>query len=283
MSTLHTFGCSITQGHALPDIVNTLRHPNGEPLTAGEVDAMGDRAWEQIHRYEPSDWAWPSVLAAMLDMKCVNHARRGACFNQIARQVAVNYRSIQPTDTVIVMWTYLSRISLQWPARTTVPFCTIVDTNFAMKTVTAGFNKLFGLSSSRETGRDSEHQDWIERSVKTVYTDPRDTWDRYYNSLVQQITVDGLLRSTGARVIHTSVETETVLDQLDEATEALEHSLRTEYKIPNPHDWYTLDIDYKGAHVIHDPRIPPAENDMHPSIAHHARYAEYIRDRYFKN
>ena len=283
MSKLHTFGCSITQGHALPDIVNTLRHPDGTPLTDGEVDAMGDSAWEQIHEYAPSDWAWPSVLAAMIDHTVVNHARRGACFNQIARQVAVNYTSIQPTDTVIVMWTYLSRISLQWPARTTVPFCSVVDKNYGMKTVRAGFNKLFGLSSSRITRQDQAHQDWIEHAVKNTYLDPRDTWDRYYNSLVQQITVDGLLRSTGARVIHTSVETETVLEQLDTATQELELSLREQYKIPNPHDWYTLEVDYEGAHIIHDPRIPPAENDMHPSIAHHANYAEYIRDHFFKN
>ena len=283
MSMLHTFGCSITQGHALPDIVNTLRHPNGEPLTDREVDRMGDSAWEQIHRLAPSDWAWPSVLAAMLNVQCVNHARRGACFNQIARQVAVNYRSIEPTDTVIVMWTYLSRISLQWPARTTVPFCSVVDKNFGMKTVRAGFNKLFGLSSSTISEQDQQHQDWIEQAVKQTYLDPRDTWNRYYNSLVQQITVDGLLRSTGARVIHTAVETQPVLDQLDAVTQSLELSLREQYTTPNPHDWYDLEVDYEGAHVIHDPRIPPAENDMHPSIAHHARYAEYIRDRFFKN
>jgi hypothetical protein len=152
-----------------------------------------------------------------------------------------------------------------------------------MKTVRAGFNKLFGLSTSTVTTKDQQHQDWIEQAVKHTYLDPRDTWNRYYNSLVQQTTVDGLLRSTGARVIHTSVETEPVLDQLDEATQSLELSLRQHYTTPNPHDWYDLDVDYEGAHVIHDPRIPPAENDMHPSIAHHALYAKDIQDRWFKN
>ena len=79
--------------------------------------------WNKVHLYQPSDYAWPQVLADKLNVPVINHARRGACFQQIARQCAVAAQDIYPDDIVIVMWTYLSRLSLQWACKN---FCSFL-------------------------------------------------------------------------------------------------------------------------------------------------------------
>jgi hypothetical protein len=93
---------------------------------------------------------------------------------------------------------------------------------------------------------------------------------------------DGFLRATGARVIHLSVETEPILDQLEQARSQLDATLREPYVIPDPAEWYSVPVDYDSCLVILDPTIPPAENDMHPSVAHHANFARHIHKLYFK-
>jgi hypothetical protein len=281
MTRLHTFGCSITQGFALPDVVKTLTDDQGRPLTDDEVAATG-ATWEDIHIYQPSQYAWPKILADQLGIRVENHARRGACFNQIARQCVVAAPTILPEDIIIVMWTYLSRISLQWPARTSVPFCNIADPNWGLRTVILGFNKWFGLSGSKSTSldRDQRIQQYIERTAKDQL-DPMGVYDRYYRNIILQSTTAGLLQNTGARVIHISVETEPVLSQLDSIRSQLDSSLRDPYVIPDPNVWYDLDIDYHSCLVIHDPSIPPAENDMHPSCQHHENFAQRIYTKYF--
>ena len=69
MKTLHTFGCSITQGYALPDVVNPVLNENGEPYTKEEINAKKIKInWEDIHILKPSDHAWPKVLADKLNV-----------------------------------------------------------------------------------------------------------------------------------------------------------------------------------------------------------------------
>jgi hypothetical protein len=278
MALLHTFGCSITQGFALPDVVRPVPEEEFQDLSK-------PFHWTDVHVYEPSKYAWPQVLADKLGLSVVNHARRGACFQQIARQCAVAASTINPGDTVIVMWTYMSRLSLQWPARTTVPFANIVDPcGYGWRTVILGFNKFFGLTPSDKAteATDQRIQHYIETSTKNTYLDPLGIYNRYYNSLVLQITCDGLLRSTGARVIHLSVEPESGPIQLESARQDLDDSLRDPYTIPHPDTWYDLDVDHDSCQIIHDPSIPPAENDMHPSIRHHENFANHVYTKYFQ-
>jgi hypothetical protein len=278
---LHVFGCSITQGFALPDVVQTILDDQGQPLTHQQIKDRGIR-WTDIHVYAASKLAWPQLLATELNMPVTNHARRGSCFRQIAAQCARELRTIQAEDTVIVMWTYMSRLSLQWPARTAVPFCNVVNPNWGWKTIIKGFNSLLGLTPQKD--RDPEQDEPIHRYIydrAQLELDPMGVYDRYYNNLVLQTATDGLLRSTGARVIHLSVETEPVLDQLRAAETQLDPSLRAPYMIADPRDWYTLAVDYDSCYVIHDPDIPPAENDMHPSVTHHRNFAEHIYQKYF--
>lgn len=280
MTTLHTFGCSITQGFALPDVVRTITDDSGRALTKQEL-SLRPGSWTDIHVYEPSMYAWPQQLANLLDVPVHNSARRGACFNQISRQCAVA-TGIKPNDVVVIMWTYLSRLSLQWPARTSVPLCNIVDASTWRTRILPGFNRFHGLSPSDRTTR--EQDDLIERYIHkytNTYMDPMSLYDRYYNSLVQQTMTDGFLRATGARVIHLSVESEPVLDQLEEVRQQLDPSLATPYIIPDPSSWYSLAVDYASSRVIHDPSIPPAANDMHPSVAHHELFANHIYQQYF--
>ena len=279
--TLHTFGCSITQGFALPDVVKPVVDSEGNPVK-GNINLHGAH-WSDVHLYQPSEYAWPQVLADRLGVPVVNHARRGACFQQIARQCAVAAKDIKPGDTVIVMWTYLSRLSLQWPARTSVPFCNIADPNWGWKTVITGFNKLFGLERSTTSTAESDQriQDYIERATKDTYLDPLGVYNRYYNNLVLQQMTDGFLKATGAKVIHLSVETEPALSKLETARHELDPSLQEPYTIPHPDSWYAISVDYDSSWVILDPSIPTAENDMHPSVLHHSNFAEHVYNRYF--
>ena len=281
MGKLVTFGCSITQGFALPDVVNTIRDDQGRALTDDEIRDQGI-LWSDIHRYEPSKYAWPQVLGDRLGLAVTNHARRGACFQQIARQVAVARNTIEPGDTVIVMWTYFSRISLQWPRRTAVPFCTITDSNWGWQSLRLGFNKFFGLEQIKT--KDHSEEETIQKFIKNwaeQQLDPMAEYNRYYNNLVLQIMTAEALKSTGARVIHLSVEAEPVLQQLEKTRRDLYQSLGEQYTIPDPKDWYTLTVDYSCAPTLLDPTIPLAENDMHPSVTHHRNFAEELERRYF--
>ena len=283
MSKLHTFGCSITQGHALPDVVKpVINTSTGEPYTPEEIDKLGIKInWEDIHLYQPSDYAWPKVLGDKLGVNVNNYARRGACFNQIARQCVDNVKHIQPGDTVIVMWTYLIRLSLQWPAKTSVPLCSVIDSNDNFKSyILPGFNKLFGLSNSKKD-RDQAIHRYIEEYTSNFYLNPIGLYDNYYNKLILQQTTDGFLKQTGARVIHLSVEAQSYKDQLEECRELLDDSLKMPYNIPNPNDWYSMDIDHDSCVVIHDPSIPTAGFDNHPSVTHHRNFAEHIHKKYF--
>ena len=98
--------------------------------------------------------------------------------------------------------------------------------------------------------------------------------------MLQKIT-DGFLRATGARVIHLSVEMETALDQLELARRDLDPSLAEPYHIPDPKTWYKLSVDHSSCYLLLDPSIPPAENDMHPSVTHHSNFAQHIYAKYF--
>ena len=284
MTTLHVFGCSISQGFALPDVVKPVLNDLGQPLTDQQLSDRGIH-WSDIHLYQPSKYAWPQLLADKLHCAVENHARRGACFSQISRQCAVAAPRIQPTDTVIVMWTYLSRISLQWPARTAVPFCNIVHPKWNWQTVILGFNNFFGLERSdvKTMAADDHIHKYIHDSTAYTYLDPMGVYNRYYNNLVLQSMTAGFLTATGARVIHLSVETESGIQQLERARSQLDPTLREPYHIPDPRDWYSLSVDHSSCSVILDPTIPPAENDMHPSCQHHSNFALHLHRRYFSD
>jgi len=223
-------------------------------------------------------------------MTVVNHARRGSCFQQIARQCAVAQQQVQPDDTVVVMWTYLGRVSMQWPARTSVPLHHYVDAKKSLSTVLwPGFNKLFGLSASTASARgssivsavDDELYKFIHDSTNTTFN-PLGVYDRYHNSLLLQIMTDGFLRSRAKRVIHLSVETDPYIEQLERAALDLDPTLQEPWEIPNPRSWYTIPMDHTSCEVILDPSIPTAENDMHPSVTHHKNFAQHVHNQYFE-
>jgi len=275
MTTLHTFGCSITQGHALPDVIRP-------DLTDLEIAALGRPVhWSDSHILAPSGYAWPAVVAAELGIPVVNHARRGACFQQIARQCAVAAGSIQAGDLVIVMWTYLSRVSLQWPARTSVPLTHLVDTGFWHTYVKPGFNKLFGLSVSDRSNKDMDERIYTYIHNSSRYTfDPLGIYDRYHNCLVLQTMCDGFLQARGAEVIHLSVEPQPYLTQLEVARSELDPSLQSPWVIPDPASWYNLDVDHHSCRIIHDPSLPTAGSDHHPSVAHHRNFALHLLNQH---
>lgn len=282
MSTLHTFGCSITQGFALSDTIQPQLDSKGEPLQPHEVQHeidSGTIKWEDIHILKPSQLAWPQLLGNRLNLPVINHARRGACFQQIARQTVTT--QIEPTDVVIVMWTYLQRVSLQWPSRTAVPYCNIVDPLNGWRSVRLGINRWFGLSEGTNSEEDREIQQHIERTAQEQIT-PMGQFNHMYNNMVLQSISDGYLRHTGARVIHLSVEPESAPRQLMEIRDQLPATLRAEWCIPNPKEWYTVTVDHSVCDVILDPTIPTAPNDMHPSEQHHSNFADAVYTKYFE-
>jgi hypothetical protein len=285
MPTLHTFGCSITQGFSLPDVITPKLNDQGVPLTKAEVKALGDAFdWSEVYLDKPSKFAWPVRLAEMIDMPVVNHARRGACFQQITRQCASAGPTIKEGDVVIIMWTYLSRVSIQWPARTAVPWTNIVEPNWGWRTVVTGFNKLFGLERSKASSPEMEEhiQKYLHDSSKYTYLDPLGVFNRYYNNLSLQVMTDGYIRSLGAEVLHLSVEPEASLVQLEVARKDLDVSLREPWVIDNPGDWYTLEVDHTSSQVIHDLEVEKAEGNTHPSVEHHENFARHIYTTYFK-
>jgi hypothetical protein len=287
MSTLHTMGCSITQGFALPDVVKPILNDQGHPLTVPELIELEQQGtqthWEDIHLYQASQWAWPQLLADRLGITVQNHARRGACFQQIARQCAVALPHIQPQDVVIVMWTYLCRLSLQWPGRTAVPFCNVVDPNWGWHTVIKGFNRLLGLSRAAHSTQEQETviQQHIKNTAELTHLTPLGQYNSYHNAMLLLCMTDGCLRSTGARVIHLSVEPEPYPRQLESVRQQLDATLHTYTAIPDPTEWYHTSVDHKSCRVILDPSIPPAENDMHPSQQHHRNFAAHLHQQYF--
>ena len=270
-------GCSITQGFALPDVVRSF--------TPDQLQSLGRPFyWTDAHLYQPSKHAWPQLLGNQLNCPVINHARRGACIQQIARQCAVAQKTIQPQDVVIVMWTYLSRLSLQWPARTCVPLCNMVDPlGFNWRTVIKGFNRFFGLDPSEHSSneQDTVIQQYIHNSTRYTYLNPMGMYDSYYNRMVLMCMTDGFLRATGARVIHLSVEPEPYTQQLEAVRLQLDDTLKNHSAIPNPTEWYHIAVDHHSSRVIHDPTIPPAPNDMHPSVQHHANFADHLYQQYF--
>lgn len=279
MTTLHTFGCSITQGHALPDVVKP-------PLTPEEEKTLGREShWSDEHILKPSKFAWPQVLADKLNLPVKNYAKRGACFQQIARQCAAESKNIQPNDIVIVMWTYFSRLSIQWPARTAVPLTHIPapEDNFLTR-ILPGFNKFFGLSQLQEPDPFDETEgkiyNYIQSSIGYTF-DPLIMYDRFHNNLVLQTMTDGHLRATGARVIHLSVEHQSYIDQLEVARQDLDESLQSPYAIPDPNDWYSLSVDHDSCRIIHDPSMPLTGENGHPNVQHHINYASHIYEKHF--
>jgi hypothetical protein len=147
--------------------------------------------------------------------------------------------------------------------------------------VKPGFNKLFGLSVSDRSNKDIDERIYTYIYNSSRYTlDPLGTYDRYYNSLVLQTLCDGVLKARGARVIHLSVEPEPYLAQLDTAGSQLDPSLQEPWVIPNPAEWYNLTVDHLSCRIIHDPSLPTAGDDFHPSVKHHSNFADHIRDHH---
>ena len=85
MKKLVSFGCSFTYGHGLQDCVTS-----------------GGRPGEQ-----PSQFAWPSMLANRLGMTIDNKAGPGCSNLEILLRV-IKYQ-FDPSDTVVIMWSFIER------------------------------------------------------------------------------------------------------------------------------------------------------------------------------
>lgn len=78
---LVTFGCSLTYGHGLEDC-------HIEPHFPG---------------LEPSKFAWPTILAEKLKVKCVNNSYPGSSNLEIL--LSILKFNFLPNDLVIILWT----------------------------------------------------------------------------------------------------------------------------------------------------------------------------------
>lgn len=89
MFRLITFGCSNTYGQGLPDC--------GEP-----PKYLGE---------QPSQLAWPSILAKRIDRLCDNQANPGNSNRQILWQI-INYGNYDLKDVVVILWAPRIRSSI---------------------------------------------------------------------------------------------------------------------------------------------------------------------------
>lgn len=77
---LVAFGCSITKGSGLPDVIDNDSH---------------------------SMWAWPKILADKLQLECKNKGHGGASNKQISHDIFSF--DFHPTDVVIILWSHCDR------------------------------------------------------------------------------------------------------------------------------------------------------------------------------
>jgi lysophospholipase L1-like esterase len=89
MSRLIAFGCSLTYGHGLADCWDPVSNGYGP---------------------EPSELAWPNLLAKLLDRECVNQGLCGASNKEIWKQI-VEFEFL-PSDIVFINWSYLDRYTI---------------------------------------------------------------------------------------------------------------------------------------------------------------------------
>jgi len=85
---------------------------NGRLLAFGCSNTLGnglelEPSNNYRHLYKPSKYAWPQVLANMLDRQCINRANSGASNRQITYTILNT--EFQSDDIVIIMWTYFDR------------------------------------------------------------------------------------------------------------------------------------------------------------------------------
>lgn len=85
MDRLVAFGCSMTYGHGLSDCFTP-------------PDGYGPK---------PSSQSWPSILASMLDLYCINAGHPGASNLRILDTI-INF-DFKSSDTVFVLWTHKHR------------------------------------------------------------------------------------------------------------------------------------------------------------------------------
>ena len=90
MSRLVAFGCSNTYGEGLEDC--WILSPSGSNMRDGP---------------NPSKFAWPMVLANIMDLECVNLSLPAASNKWICNKV-LNTK-LSNTDTVVFMWSYFDR------------------------------------------------------------------------------------------------------------------------------------------------------------------------------
>jgi hypothetical protein len=87
VSNLYAFGCSNTYGVALSDCWDT-----------------------NLKKYNnPSNLAWPKLLASKLGLNCINLSVPGASNKEISKTIIDNLFEFKKDDVIIVLWSYLSR------------------------------------------------------------------------------------------------------------------------------------------------------------------------------
>lgn len=96
MNRLLTFGCSLTYGYWLEDntikINNNLQRKKPYPIA------------------DPSKFAWPSILAKISNLECINLSLPAVSNKYIAH--CLYNTEINKSDVVVVHWTYKDRFTI---------------------------------------------------------------------------------------------------------------------------------------------------------------------------
>lgn len=109
MTRLVAFGCSYTYGQGLPDCFIKLPGPR----------------WFHGPGVQASKYAWPSLVADKLGLKCANISRPGASNLEILHKI-LNFQ-FEKDDTVFVMWSFYDRDLLFLSRKEELPIITGSD------------------------------------------------------------------------------------------------------------------------------------------------------------
>lgn len=168
MKRIIAVGCSFTYGHGLEDC-----HYDGTP-NADDHTAI----------FTPSKTAWPNLLAAMLNVDCVNLSEPGASNKYIAHRITEF--DINSEDLVVVCWTHFSRTALQLEDKTILPI---------------------GNWQVHDDKAIDDIESIQERASTAYYKYMFNEVDCLFKNYVIINFVDYHVKSLGARIIHSSIST----------------------------------------------------------------------------
>ena len=252
--TLHAFGCSNTQGVALPDM------------------NQNDGTRYSIH-------SWPMELGKRLDMPVKNWAKGGNGIQTVARNIlCVDF---DPQDTVVILWPHLSRQNL------------FFKMNGYMESYINAYDFKKYCGGNNTNNKMKFFDSWLfqwRKAILNKYYEPQITM---LHCMLQQYAAD-YLSTKVKTAIHISsdplsVSADALLGSRRETwnnTGVLSENCNKVYaeyfRQPSEEKvaWFKLQLDH-GPHALFDVKLGYATDNSHPGLRAHEEFAKELQGKYF--